>query len=138
MAALVLAVVAVFANVKVRYDQGQIWKANPEITEVAGAMSFSTADAPYFLGHAAAAEAGLSPDDYLRKRNYPNGEIAYQHRDDDGPGSQTPAVINADFLAGAFIQPRRIADGWPHHPSCQCRSDCADDHSGFRGNRILA
>ena len=61
LAALVLAVVAVFANVKVRYDQGQIWKANPEITEIAGAMSFSTADAPYFLGHAAAAEAGRLP-----------------------------------------------------------------------------
>ena len=92
LAALVLAVVAVFANVKVRYDQGQIWKANPEITEIAGAMSFSTADAPYFLGHAAAAEAGLSPDDYLRKRNYPNGEIAYQQRDDDDPAAKRPLL----------------------------------------------
>ena len=75
LAALVLAVVAVLANVKVRYDQGQIWKANPEITEIAGALSFSTADAPYFLGHAATAEDGLSPDEYLRKRAYPNAEI---------------------------------------------------------------
>ena len=58
LAALVMALIAVFANVKVRYDQGQIWKANPEVTEIAGAMSFSTADAPYFLGHAAAAETG--------------------------------------------------------------------------------
>ena len=72
LAALVMALIAVFANVKVRYDQGQIWKANPEITEIAGAMSFSTADAPYFLGHAAAAERGRSPDEYERKRNYPN------------------------------------------------------------------
>ena len=50
LAALVMALIAVFANVKVRYDQGQIWKANPKVTEIAGAMSFSTADAPYFLG----------------------------------------------------------------------------------------
>ena len=50
LAALVLAVVAIVANVKVRYDQGQIWKANPEVNEIAGAMSFSTADAPYFRG----------------------------------------------------------------------------------------
>ena len=56
LAALVMVLIAVFANVKVRYDQGQIWKASPEITEIAGAMSFSTADAPYFLGQAAAAK----------------------------------------------------------------------------------
>ena len=42
LAALVMALIAVFANVKVRYDQGQIWKANPDVTEIAGAMSFST------------------------------------------------------------------------------------------------
>ena len=92
LATLALAFVAVFANVKVRYDQGQIWKANPEITEIAGALSFSTADAPYFLGHAAATKAGLSPDDYLRKRNYPNGEIAYQQRDDDYPAAKRPLL----------------------------------------------
>ena len=47
--ALLMALVATFANIKIRYDQGQIWRANPEITEIAGAMSFSTADAPFFL-----------------------------------------------------------------------------------------
>ena len=44
LAILTLALVAVFANMKVRYDQGQIWKANPDVTEIAGAMSFSTAN----------------------------------------------------------------------------------------------
>ena len=83
LVAIVFALIAVFANVKVRYDQGQIWKANPEITEIASAMSFSTADAPYFLGHAAAAEKSLSPDEYGRKRVYPNNEISYQQRGDD-------------------------------------------------------
>jgi hypothetical protein len=73
---IVVALIAVFANVEVRHDQGQIWKANPEITKIAGAMSFSTADAPYFLGRAAAAEKGLSPDEYVRKRVYPNNEIS--------------------------------------------------------------
>ena len=80
LASLVLAVIAVFANVQTRYNQGQIWKANTEITEIGGALSFSTADAPYFLGHAAAAKNGLSPDEYLRKRTYPNAEIEYQQR----------------------------------------------------------
>ena len=50
LAAVVFALIAVFANVKVRYDQGQIWKSNPEITEIAGAMAFSTADAPISWG----------------------------------------------------------------------------------------
>ena len=92
VAALLLAIVAVFANVKVRYDQGQIWKSNPEITEFAGAMSFSTADAPYFLGHAAAAEEGLSPIDYLRKRNYPNDAIAYEQSDDEDQAIKRPLL----------------------------------------------
>ena len=61
LAALVMALIAVFANVKVRNDQGQIWKANPEVTEIAGAMSFSTADAPYYLGHAVMAKRGNHP-----------------------------------------------------------------------------
>ena len=92
LAVLVLTVVAVFANVKVRYDQGQIWKANPEITAIAGAMSFSTTDAPYFLGHAAAAEDSLAPDEYLRKRAYPNAEIAYQQRADNAPAAKRPLL----------------------------------------------
>ena len=92
LVALVFALIAVFANVKVRYDQGQIWKANPEITEIAGAMSFSTADAPYFLGHAAAAEKGLSPDEYERKRVYPNKEISYQQRGDDPVPAKRPLL----------------------------------------------
>ena len=92
LAAVVFALIAVFANVRVRYDQGQIWKANPEITEIAGAMSFSTADAPYFLGHAAAAEAGLAPDEYLRKRAYPNAEIGYQQRAYNAPAAKRPLL----------------------------------------------
>ena len=73
---LVLAIVAMFANVKVRYEQGKIWEANPKITEIAGAMSFSTADAPYFLGHAAAIVDGIAPEEYRSKRNYPNYELS--------------------------------------------------------------
>ena len=92
LAALMMALIAVFANVKVRYDQGQIWKANPEVTEIAGAMSFSTADAPYFLGNAAFAEKGLPLDEYARKRNYPNAETAYQQRPDDAPPAKRPLL----------------------------------------------
>lgn len=92
LAALLMALIAVFANVKVRYDQGQIWKANPEVTEIAGAMSFSTADAPYFLGHAAAAERGRSPDEYERKRNYPNVEMSRQRRGDDAAPTKRPLL----------------------------------------------
>jgi len=92
LAALVMALIAVFANVKVRYQQGQVWKATPEITEIAGAMSFSTADAPYFLGHAAAAERGLSPDDFMRKRIFPNTEMTYRQRPDDAPPSKRPLL----------------------------------------------
>ena len=55
-------------------------------------MSFSTADAPYFLGHAAAAEKGLSPDEYERKRIYPNAEMAYQQRPDDAPPTKRPLL----------------------------------------------
>ena len=92
LATLVLALVAVFANVKVRYDQGQIWKANPEITKIADAMSFSTADAPYFLGHAAAAERGLSADAYDRKRVYPNNATYYEERPDTATPAKRPLL----------------------------------------------
>ena len=70
-AILAMAILATFVNVKVRYDQWQVWKANPSITEIAGAMSFSTADAPYFLGHAAMAKEGLPNSTYeLSRRVY--------------------------------------------------------------------
>ncbi len=105
LAALVMALIAVFANVKVRYDQGQIWKANPEITEIAGAMSFSTADAPYFLGHAAAAGKGLSPDDFMRKRVFPNAEIAYQQRLDDAPPDKRPLLSTLIYLVSPSASP---------------------------------
>ena len=55
-------------------------------------MSFSTADAPYFLGHAAAAEKGLSPDEFERKRVYPNKEISYQQRGDDPVPAKRPLL----------------------------------------------
>ncbi len=82
IAVLVMVLIAVFVNVQVRYDQGQVWKASPEVTEIDGAMSFSTADAPYFLGQAAAAKKGLSPGEYERNRAYPQNETAYQQRKD--------------------------------------------------------
>lgn len=85
LAALVMALIAVFANVNVRYDQGQIWKANPEITEIAGAMSFSTTDAPFFLGHAATLEKGMTTYDYHRKRTFPNAERAFEQGVADAP-----------------------------------------------------
>ena len=92
LAALVMALIAVFANVKVRYDQGQVWKANPKITEIAGAMSFSTADAPYFLGHAAAAKDDRSPAEYLRKRMYPKAEIEHQQREANAYAAKRPLL----------------------------------------------
>ena len=85
-----LAVVAIVANV-VRGDRAD-WKANPEITEIVGALSFSTADAPYFLGHAAAAKDGLAPDEFHRKRAYPNAEIEYQQRADNAPAAKRPLL----------------------------------------------
>ena len=117
LVAIVFVLIAVIANVKVRYDQGQIWKANPEITKIAGAMSFSTADAPYFLGHAAAAEKGLSPDEYERKRGYPNNEISYQQRGDDAAPAKRPLLSTFRYKD---IQPAMcdFLDGeWQRHPS---------------------
>ena len=105
LAALVLAVMAVFANVKVRHDQGKIWRASPEITEIAGAMSFSTADAPYFLGHAAAAENGLSPDEFERKRSYPNNEILYQQSTEETPLVKRPLLSTLISLISPSASP---------------------------------
>ena len=92
IAVLALALVVVFANVKVRQDQGQIWKANPDITEIAGGMSFSTADAPYFLGHAAAAEKGLSPASYEWKRSYPKNGISDQQPSGSAAAAERPLL----------------------------------------------
>ena len=139
LAALMMALIAVFANVKVRYDQGQIWKANPEVTEIAGAMSFSTADAPYFLGHAAMAKEGLPNSTYeLSRRVYKkrllerNPEIEqlkeYKQNDDLKFEEIVPTIKeeDAEFIceakndtiyptlvnAGAF---HRAYNNQPHH-----------------------
>ena len=105
LAALVLALMAVFANVKVRHDQGKIWRASPEITKIAGAMSFSTVDAPYYLGHAAAAENGLSPDEFERKRSYPNIEILYQQSTEETPLVKRPLLSTLISLISPSASP---------------------------------
>ena len=49
-AIVIMTLLAVMANVGVRFNQGEIWKNNPAITEFEGALSFSTTDAAIFLG----------------------------------------------------------------------------------------
>ena len=68
-------------------------------------MSFSTADAPYFLGHAAAAENGLSPDEFERKRSYPNIEILYQQSTEETPLVKRPLLSTLISLISPSASP---------------------------------
>ena len=133
LAALVMTFIAVFANVKVRYDQGQIWKANPEITEIAGAMSFSTTDAPYFL------DMRRQRKDFRlmtsAQTNFPNAEATYQQRPDDAPPGKRP-LLSTLFPSITLSRARRFAArATPSY--CQRRIGRTDDHAGLRC-RILA
>lgn len=66
--AFVMIVASCFLNISVRYEQGQVWQTAPAIMEINGALTFSTADAPYFLSHASAAKKGMSPQELESKR----------------------------------------------------------------------
>lgn len=105
LVAILMALLTVFANVKLRYDQGQVWKANPEITEIAGSMSFSTADAPYFLAHAANAKKGLSPEAFALKRNYPNALKDQQLPVNDPAHTKLPLLSNLIALMSSSSTP---------------------------------
>ena len=75
LSALVCAAIAMSANVYVRCAQSEIWKSNPEMTEIVGAMSFSTADAPYFLGQAASLKRYGTFANFEKLRTFPNSDI---------------------------------------------------------------
>lgn len=92
IAIAIMTLLAVMANVGVRFNQGELWKTNPEITEFDGALSFSTTDAAYFLGHAVGIKEGLSPVDYESKRSFPNNEKFYSQYEQEFSQAKRPLL----------------------------------------------
>ncbi len=72
MCAAIFIVVASIANSYVRETQLQSWMAAVPLTQIHEAQTFSTADAPYFLGHARHIKRDESPSSLNGKRAYPN------------------------------------------------------------------
>ena len=108
LAALLLALVATFANGKVRYEQGQIWKANPHITEIAGAMSFSTTDAPYFLARAAAAKLKTEPYIFDSKRSFPNNQNYFSSNSEKRKTSKHPLLSKLIAATSPTANPKDL------------------------------
>ena len=68
----ILVVFAISGNVYVRNTQFQIWQSAAPSTFIFGSPSFSTADAPYFLGHAGTYKRDEAVSRFDSKRSYPN------------------------------------------------------------------
>ena len=69
---LVLLALAVFGNTMVRCQQLTEWRTVSDSLFFNNESMFSTADAPYFLGHAKSIHVGETIDDFDTKRLYPN------------------------------------------------------------------
>ena len=67
-----LVAIAISANVYVRHNQLQIWQSTESSIMTSGAPTFSTADAPFFLGHAATYKQQKSAASFDSQRSYPN------------------------------------------------------------------
>ncbi len=72
---LVLLALAVIGNTLVRYQQLSEWRTVSDSLFFKNESMFSTADAPYFLGHAKSIHAGETSKDFDAKRLYPNQTI---------------------------------------------------------------
>ena len=73
---LVMLAIAVIGNTLVRGQQLSEWHAVSESLFFNNESMFSTADAPYFLGHAKSIHVGETLEDFDTKRLYPNLAIA--------------------------------------------------------------
>ena len=79
-------ILALLANISVRIAQLEAWQTIPDHTLIEGAPTFSTADAPYFLKHAASIMRGEDISDFYQLRSYPNLKKAQ----DEGATDATP------------------------------------------------
>ena len=70
--AVLVGMLAAFANFEVRQSQYQIWQDNKELTFLNDTPLFSTTDASYFLGLARTYNETGDALDFLAKRSYPN------------------------------------------------------------------
>ena len=73
---LVMLAIAIIGNTLVRGQQLSEWHAVSESLFFNNESMFSTADAPYFLGHAKSIHVGETLEDFDTKRLYPNLAIA--------------------------------------------------------------
>ena len=82
--AMILIVLAAFANVYVRHTQLQIWQSNSATTLKSNTPTFSTTDAPYFLQHASAYHSKKPVSSFQRHRSYPHYLQDVAKAEDDG------------------------------------------------------
>ena len=80
--AVFLVALAISANVYVRYTQFQIWQSASPATQIFDTPTFSTADAPFFLTHAATIQRGDPVASFYSLRFYPNHlKAAFENTD---------------------------------------------------------
>ena len=100
--AMILIVLAAFANVYVRHTQLQIWQSNSATTLKSNTPTFSTTDAPYFLQHASAYHSKKPVSSFQRHRSYPNYLQDVAKAEDDGSFRDHPllSVLLGEFARG--------------------------------------
>ena len=100
--AMILIVLAAFANVYVRHAQLEIWQSNSATTLKSNTPTFSTTDAPYFLQHASAYHSKKPVSSFQRHRSYPNYLQDVAKAEDDGSFRDHPllAVLLGEFARG--------------------------------------
>ena len=85
-------VLAAVANSYVRETQLQYWVAADPLTQSNVASSFSTADAPYFLGHARHIKRNEPSSTFNEKRAYPNNLETKSQQSKSEPLTKRPLL----------------------------------------------
>ncbi|MEC8109653.1 MAG: hypothetical protein VX106_04475 [Pseudomonadota bacterium] len=83
---VLLSLAAAFINFQVRNQQLTHWESHPEKFFVGDTPLFSTMDAGYFLGIAQSLLRQETPNDFMARRSFPDGEKNAQKNADSTPG----------------------------------------------------
>ena len=97
--ATVLVAIAISANVYIRHTQFQIWQSSNSSSQIFESPTFSTADAPYFLSHAATIQRDDTVASLNSKRVYPNNLQATSKNADNSSVRDRPllSILIAGF-----------------------------------------
>ncbi len=97
--AAAMLMLAAAVNYDIRARQFDAWQAHPAITHLDGMPMFSNADAPYFLGIAAALKRGETAASFEAGRNFSNGAGTSRHERHEGFATVRDAPLLSVIIA---------------------------------------